>query len=107
MSIESLDRHPQQPHIVAVGRGDGSVCFIDLRQPKYHTQVVRAHSDHGKSMRCEDFQRFLEQGFIRFLYETLLSENWPFQILMQCARYLWPGTAIGSCVWGDPCDNEC
>lgn len=48
VSMESLDRHPHQPHLVAVGRGDGSLCFIDLRHHKRTLKVAKAHSAHGE-----------------------------------------------------------
>ena len=47
-SMESLSRHPHQPHVVAVGRGDGSLCLKDLRQPKHSLQLLQAHSAEGK-----------------------------------------------------------
>ena len=47
--MDSLDRHPHQPHLVVVGRGDGSLCFTDLRHHKREVKVVHAHSAHGKS----------------------------------------------------------
>lgn len=46
ISMDSLDRHPHQPHLVAIGRGDGSLCFMDLRQYKHTLRVARAHSAH-------------------------------------------------------------
>ena len=48
MSLQSMDRHPHQPHLVALGRGDGSVCFMDLRQEKAPVPtIVQAHSSDG------------------------------------------------------------
>lgn len=46
--MESLDRHPHQPHVVAIGRGDGSICFMDLRYPKNMVKLIQAHSAHGE-----------------------------------------------------------
>lgn len=50
--MDSLDRHPHQPHLVAIGRGDGSLCFMDMRQHKRGMQLVGAHSSHGQCESC-------------------------------------------------------
>lgn len=44
LPMHCLDRHPQQPHLVAVGRADGSVCFWDLRSDRRALEVIQAHS---------------------------------------------------------------
>ena len=51
--MDCVDRHPHQPHVVALGRGNGSLCFMDLRQHKHVLQMVQAHSSHGKGGRGE------------------------------------------------------
>ena len=50
MGLHCLDRHPHQPHLVALGRGDGSVGFWDLRQEGHHLQIIQAHSSIGTRM---------------------------------------------------------
>ena len=47
VGLHCLDRHPHQPHLVALGRGDGSVGFWDLRQEGHHLQIIQAHNSIG------------------------------------------------------------
>lgn len=47
VSLHCLDRHPHQPHLVALGRSDGSVGFWDLRQEAHHLQLIQAHGSNG------------------------------------------------------------
>ena len=49
VSIQSMDRHPHQPHLVALGREDGSLCFWDLRQERQPVQLIEGHSSDGKT----------------------------------------------------------
>lgn len=47
VGLHCLDRHPHQPHLVALGRSDGSVGFWDLRQEGHHLQIIEAHNSIG------------------------------------------------------------
>ena len=49
VAAQSMDRHPNQPHVVALGRGDGSICFWDLRQEGQPVSLIQAHSTEGES----------------------------------------------------------
>lgn len=43
LSIQSMDRHPHQPHLVALGCSSGAVCFWDLRQDGHPSSLAQAH----------------------------------------------------------------
>lgn len=47
--LQCLDRCSNQPHLVAVGRGNGSVCFWDLRQDKQPVSILQGHSSDSAS----------------------------------------------------------
>lgn len=44
-----MDRHPHQPHLIALGREDGSLCFWDLRQESQPVQLIEGHSSDGEA----------------------------------------------------------
>ncbi len=48
VSIQSMDRHPHQPHLIVLGRGDGSLCFWDLRQDNQPVQIIQGHTSDGE-----------------------------------------------------------
>ena len=42
-----VSRHPSQPHLVATGCADGSLCFWDLRKGRGPHSIAKAHSSVG------------------------------------------------------------
>lgn len=46
--IHCLDHHPTQPHVVATGGQDGTLCIWDMRQEKFPVTLLSAHSTDSK-----------------------------------------------------------
>ncbi|KAK2154683.1 hypothetical protein LSH36_260g01003 [Paralvinella palmiformis] len=42
--LHCIDKHPTQPHIVATGGEDGTLCIWDMRQDKFPVTLLSAHS---------------------------------------------------------------
>ena len=48
-SLQCLDKHPTQPHIVCTGGQDGALTVWDMRQDRFPITVLNAHSGPSKS----------------------------------------------------------
>ena len=69
--LHCMDRHPTQPHIVATGGFDGTLCLWDMRQEKYPITLLQVHTSSSKN-KCFHFVTCLANGYIRFSREILL-----------------------------------
>ena len=48
VGLQCVDNHPTQPHIVATGGQDGTLCIWDMRQDRFPVTLLDAHSAHSK-----------------------------------------------------------
>lgn len=48
VSVQCLDHHPNQQHLVTAGCDNGTISFLDLRQEKIPLSIVQGHSQEGK-----------------------------------------------------------
>ncbi len=49
ISLESLDRHPYQPHLHVTGAADGIIGVWDIRHERYPVTLIEAHDNEGTS----------------------------------------------------------
>ena len=47
IGLQCVDNHPTQPHIVATGGQDGTLCIWDMRQDRFPVTLLDAHSAHS------------------------------------------------------------
>ncbi len=48
IGLQCVDNHPTQPHIVATGGHDGTLCVWDMRQDRFPVTLLDAHSAHSE-----------------------------------------------------------
>ena len=47
VSMESIDRHPCQPHLLVTGDADGIIAVWDIRHERYPVTLIEAHESEG------------------------------------------------------------
>lgn len=47
VSVQCLDYHPNQPHLITAGCGNGIIGFLDIRQEKVPISLIQGHTEEG------------------------------------------------------------
>ena len=67
MPLHCLDKHPTQPHIVATGGQESTLCIWDMRQDKFPVTLLSAHSADSK---CTLNHRKLKSTISSFIVDA-------------------------------------
>ena len=69
--IMSVDRHPDQSHVLITGSADGVIGIWDIRQEKSPVTLIDAHKSEGQWITL--FILLISKAILLFIWEKLFQ----------------------------------